>query len=233
MMMERTDMAGHDPRARRLNRHIVVRAALDLVDEDGLEALSMRRLGQALGRDPMALYRHAASRKELLAAVVELVLEEVEVFPDDDASWQEQLRRMAHELRRVCLRHPNVVPVLVTGPLSTPLGLRPTGTLKPLEQILRLLIDAGFTPVDALHVYRAFYGFLYGHILNEMQELIADPDENEALLRLGLQRLPLRDFPHLRRMAPALLEYDGERELDQGVSILLAGLNLQLAPAAN
>jgi hypothetical protein len=140
---------------------------------------------------------------------------------------------MAHELRRVCLRHTNVVPVLVTGPLSTPLGLRPTGTLKPLEQILRLLIDAGFTPVDALHVYRAFYGFLYGHILNEMQELIADPDENEALLRLGLQRLPLRDFPHLRRMAPALLEYDGERELDQGVSILLAGLNLQLAPAAN
>ena len=230
--MEHTDEAGFDPRARRLNRRIVVRAALDLVDADGLEALSMRRLGQALGRDPMALYRHAASRKELLAGVVELVLEEVEVFPDDDTTWEEQLRRMAHELRRVCLLHPNIVPVIVTGPLSTPLGLRPAGTLKPLEQILGLLIDAGFTPADALHVYRAFYGFFYGHILNELQELIADPDENEALLRLGLQRLPLRDFPYLRRMAPELLEYNGEQELDQGISILLAGLSQQLASSA-
>ncbi|NYD77972.1 TetR/AcrR family transcriptional regulator C-terminal domain-containing protein [Arthrobacter cupressi] len=226
--MERTGTPGKDAGTGRLNRRIVVRAALELVDADGLEALSMRRLGQALGRDPMALYRHAAGRKELLAGVVELVLEELEVFPDD-TDWQAQLRRMAHELRRVCLLHPNVVPVLVTGPLSTPLGLRPAGTLKPLEQILGTLIAAGFTPVSALHVYRAFYGFLYGHILNELQELVADPDENEALLRLGLQRLPLRDFPHLRRMAPELLEYDGERELDQGISILLDGLGQQLA----
>ncbi len=226
--MEHAGTPVHDPRAGRLNRRIVVRAALELVDADGLEALSMRRLGHALGRDPMALYRHAASRKELLAGVVELVLEELEVFPDD-AHWQDQLRRIAHELRRVCLLHPNVVPVLVTGALSTPLGLRPAGTLKPLEQILGILIDAGFTPADALHVYRAFYGFLYGHILNELQELIADPEENEALLRLGLHRLPLRDFPHLRRMAPELLEYDGALELDQGISILLAGFGQQFA----
>jgi AcrR family transcriptional regulator len=229
-MMEPTDAPGKDPGTGRLNRRIVLRAALELVDDHGLEALTMRRLGQALGRDPMALYRHAASRKELLAGVVELVLAELEDFPVD-ADWQEQLRRMAHDLRRVCLLHPNVVPMIVTGPLSTPLGLRPAGTLKPLEQVLGTLISAGFTPADALHVYRAFYGFLYGHILNELQELIADPEENEALLRLGLQRLPLREFPHLRRLAPELLEYDGVQELDQGLSILLGGLGQQLAAA--
>lgn len=226
--MEPRATPGIDAGTGRLSRRIVVRAALELVDADGLEALTMRRLGQALGRDPMALYRHAAGRNELLTAVVELVLEELEVFPDD-TDWQEQLRRMGHELRRVCLLHPNVVPLIVTGPLSTPLGLRPPGTLKPLEQILGILIAAGFSPANALHVYRAFYGFLYGHILNELQELIADPDENEALLRLGLQRLPLRDFPHLRRMASELLEYDGEQELDQGLNILLGGLGQQLA----
>ncbi|MFD8237489.1 TetR/AcrR family transcriptional regulator C-terminal domain-containing protein, partial [Streptomyces sp. NPDC059696] len=170
---------------RRLSRQAVLGAALELVDKHGLDALSMRRLGQMLGRDPMTVYRYAANRKELLAGVAELVLEELEVFPDE-THWQSQLRGMAHELRRVCLRHPNVVPLLVTGPLSTPLGLRPAGTLKPLEQILRILIGAGFNPADALHIYRAFYGFLYGHILNELQELIVDPDENEALLRLGL-----------------------------------------------
>ncbi|MDQ0028610.1 TetR/AcrR family transcriptional regulator C-terminal domain-containing protein [Arthrobacter bambusae] len=225
--MERDDTAGHRAGPGPLNRRTVLRAALDLVDEHGLEALSMRRLGQVLGRDPMAVYRYTANRKEVLAGVAELVLEELETFPDD-VHWQGQLRRMAHELRRVCLRHPNVVPLLVTGPLSTPLGLRPAGTLRPLEQILGILIRAGFSPRGALHVYRAFYGFLYGHILNELQELIADPHENEALLRLGLQRLSLRDFPHLRSLAPELLEYDGAQELDEGISILLAGLGQHL-----
>ncbi|MDQ0028667.1 TetR/AcrR family transcriptional regulator C-terminal domain-containing protein [Arthrobacter bambusae] len=132
------------------------------------------------------------------------------MFPDG-TNWQEQLRRIAHELRRVCLPHPNAAPLLVTGPLSTPLGLRPAGTLRPVEQIVGILIGAGFAPADALRIYRAFYGYLYGHVLNELQELIADPEENEALLRLGLQRLPMREFPHLRRVAPELLEYDGEQ----------------------
>lgn len=62
--------------------------------------------------------------------------------------------QIAHDLRLLALRHPNVVPLLVTRPLSTPLGLRPLGTIRPLEQILALLIDAGLTPADALHVYR-------------------------------------------------------------------------------
>lgn len=224
--MERADTPGRG----RLDRRTVLSAALNLVDEHGVDALSMRRLGQVLGRDPMSVYRYADNRKDLLAGVAELVLDEVEIFADN-THWQSQLRRMAHELRRVCLRHPNVVPLLVTGPLSTPLGMRPAGTLRPLEQILRILIGAGFAPADALHIYRAFYGFLYGHILNELQELIADPDENEALLRLGLQRLPLRDFPHLRRLAPELLKYDGEQELDQGISILLGGLGQNLTPS--
>ncbi|WP_120521565.1 TetR/AcrR family transcriptional regulator C-terminal domain-containing protein [Arthrobacter celericrescens] len=225
--MERKGASGQNG-AGRLSRTSVLKAALELVDEHGVEALSMRRLGQAIGRDPMSIYRYAANRQELLAGVAELVLDEVETFPDD-THWQAQLRRMAHELRRVCLLHPNAVPLLVTGPLSTPLGLRPAGTLRPLEQVLGTLIRAGFVPADALHIYRAFYGFLYGHILNELQELIADPDENEALLRLGLQRLPLRDFPHLRSLAPELLEYDGSQELDEGLTILLAGLGHQLA----
>ncbi|MBB6402872.1 AcrR family transcriptional regulator [Arthrobacter sp. AZCC_0090] len=220
--MEHTDTAPA-PGPGRLNRAIVLRAALDLVDKHGLEAFSMRRLAHVLGRDPMAVYRHAENRREMLAGVAELVLDEVDAIPEDP-DWQGQLRRMAHELRRVCLRHPNAVPLLVTGPLSTPLGLRPPGTLRPLEKILAILIRAGFVPADALHVSRAFYGFLYGHILGELQELIADPEENEALLRLGLQRLPLRDFPHLRSLAPELLDYDGAKELDQGITILLAGL---------
>jgi AcrR family transcriptional regulator len=216
---------------RRLNREAVLQTALELVDAEGLDALSMRRLGQALDRDPMGLYRYAANRADLLDGITELVLNELAIFAEDP-DWQAQLRRIAHDLRLLALRHPNVVPLLVTRPLSTPLGLRPLGTLRPLEQILGLLIEAGFAPNDALHVYRAYYGFLYGHILNELQEFVVDPDENEALLRLGLHRLPARDFLHLRELAPVLADYDGEAELDQGISILLSGLAELLNPRA-
>jgi AcrR family transcriptional regulator len=207
----------------KLSRELVLSTALAVVDADGLDALTMRRLGHELGRDPMSLYRYAPNRAALLDGVTELVLQELAIFPDRP-DWQAQLRQIAHDLRLLALRHPNVVPLLVTRPLSTPLGLRPLGTLRPLEQILSLLIDAGFAPADALHVYRAYYGFLYGHILNELQEFIVDPDENEALLRLGLHRLPVKDFPRLRALGPVLADYDGAAELDQGISILLAGL---------
>jgi AcrR family transcriptional regulator len=219
-------------RKKRLSRDVVLTAALQLVDAEGLDALTMRRLGQELGRDPMSLYRYAANRAALLDGVTELVLNELAII-GEDRDWQAQLRRIAHDLRLLALRHPNVVPLLVTRPLSTPLGLRPLGTLRPLEQILSLLIDAGFGPGDALHVYRAYYGFLYGHILNELQEFIVDPEENEALLRLGLHRLPAREFPRLRALAPVLADYDGAAELDQGLNILLSGLAASLAPSNN
>jgi len=212
----------------RLSKELVLVTALDLVDSAGLDALTMRRLGQELNCDPMSLYRYAENRAALLDGVSELVFNELEIFPHDP-DWKAQLRRIAHDLRLLALRHPNVVPLLVTRPLSTPLGLRPLGTLRPLEQILTLLIDAGFQPADALHVYRAYYAFLYGHILNELQEFIVDPEENEVLLRLGLHRLPAKEFPRLRALAPVLADYDGAAELDQGMTILLSGLESNLS----
>ena len=124
-----------------------------------------------------------------------------------------------------------MVPLLVTRPLATPLALRPLGTLRPLEDILALLTRAGFTGPDALHIYRALFGFLHGHILNQLQELIDNPDETDDLLRLGLHRLPIRDFPLLRSLAPALAAYDGAAELERGLDILLTGLTTTLTPA--
>lgn len=218
------------PGRSRLTRDLVLRTALDLLDAEGLEALSMRRLAQALYCDPMALYRYAANRAELLDGITELVLNEVAINQHGQ-DWEVQLRQTAHDFRLTALRHPHAVPLLVTRPLSTPLGLRPLGMLRPLEQILGVLIHAGFAPRDALHVYRTYYGFLYGHILNELQELIVDPEEDEALLRLGLYRLPPREFATLRRLAPDLVAYDGAAELDEGLDILLSGLAQKLDAA--
>ncbi len=220
-------MTGRDA----VTRAVVLQAALDLIDEEGLDALTMRRLAQRLDRTPMVLYRHAASRADLLDAVVERPLDLLEI-PAEDASWQDVLRVTAHRFRRIALDHPNVVALLATRPLTTPLGLRPLGTLRPLERILELLEEAGFAPVDALFVYRAYYGCLLGHVLTELQEVVADPEESEALLRLGLHRRPPQLFPRVRALADSLAEYDGAAELDRTVSILLAGLSTQLELAA-
>lgn len=225
--------ADSEPGARQepLNRERVLTAALRLVDAEGLDALTMRRLGHELRRDPMALYRYANSRAALLDGIAELVLCQLAI-PPLATDWQAQLRSTAHEFRRLALAHPNVVPLLVTRPLATPLGLRPLGTLRPLEQLLTLLTTAGFTPVRALHIYRTYFGLLHGHVLNELQEVLVDPEETDALLRLGLHRLPPREFPQIRGLAEHLLTgYDGAAELDQTLDVLLNGLQIEHGPA--
>ena len=216
--------------AGKITRELVFAAALEMIDRDGADALSMRRLGAALDRDPMILYRHAPGKAELLDGVVETVLAQLSVdLADPD--WTAQLRAVARDYRALALAHPNVVPLLVTRPLATPLALRPRGTLRPLEAVLALLTRAGFSGPDALHIYRALFGFLNGHVLNELQELVENPDETDDLLRLGLHRLPIGEFPLLRGLAHALASYDGAAELERGLDILLTGLATTLSPA--
>jgi AcrR family transcriptional regulator len=214
----------------KITRELVLTTALAIIDHDGADALSMRRLGAALDRDPMILYRHAPGKAALLDGVVEVVLAQLHVDPSDP-DWAAQLRAVARDYRALALEHPNVVPLLVTRPLATPLALRPRGTLRPLEDVLALLARAGFSGPDALHVYRAFFGFLNGHVLNELQELVENPDETDDLLRLGLYRLPIGEFPLLRSLAHALASYDGAAELERGLDILLAGLAATLSPS--
>jgi AcrR family transcriptional regulator len=213
-----------------LTREQVLTAALTIIDEGGVEALTMRRLGQALERNPMAIYRHAADKEALLDGVVEQVVGELIVTREADDDWEAALRRTAHAFRRIALAHPHVVPLLVTRSLSGPLALRPLGTLRPLEELLELFSTAGFDPHGALHACRLFTGFLYGHILHERQERerFDNPDETDDVLRLGLHRLPLTQFPRLRSLATALATYDGAAELDEGLTIVLAGLRSQL-----
>lgn len=213
----------------KITRDVVLAAALELIDRDGAEALSMRRLARALGRDPMILYRHAPNKAALLDGVAETVLAQLTV-DSADPDWAAQLRTVARDYRALALAHPHVVPLLVTRPLATPLALRPRGTLRPLEDILTLLTRAGFSGPDALHIYRALFGFLHGHVLNELQEIVEKPEETDDLLRLGLHRLPIGEFPLLRSLAPVLAAYDGTAELERGLDILLTGLTATLTP---
>ncbi len=221
------DSNEEDEESSPITRAAVLANALEIIDSDGVEGLSMRRLGEAVGRDPMVLYRHVPNKAAVLDGVVEMVFEQLSLDttrPD----WAAALRDLAHDFRDLACVHPNVVPLLVTRPLATPLGMRPQGMLRQLEDVLALLTAAGFSGVDAVFVYRALFGFLYGHVLTELQEVVERPEETDDVLRLGLHRLRISEFPHLRALAPTWAGYDGLTELDRGLDILLSGLAAQL-----
>jgi AcrR family transcriptional regulator len=216
-----------------LTRAQVLTAAMAIVDDGGVDELTMRRLGAALDRNPMAIYRHAKDKDALLDGVVEILVADfvVTLRPGVDGppvDWEHALRDTAHSFRRAALAHPNVVPSLVTRSLSGPLALRPPGMLRPLEELLELLMNAGFDEHGALHAARLFTGFVYQHLLHELQERVDNPDEVDDVLRLGLHRLPITEFPRLRSLATILATYDGAAELDEGLDILIAGLRSQL-----
>jgi AcrR family transcriptional regulator len=215
-----------------LTRDQVLTAAMAIVDDGGVTELTMRRLGQALGRNPMAIYRHAMDKDILLDGLVELVIAEFVVPRDPDPTgrpdWPTALRQTAHRFRKAALQHPNIVPTLVTRSLSGPLALRPPGMLRPLEELLELFSGAGFDEHGALHAARLYTGYLYQHLLHEIQEHVDNPDETDDLLRLGLHRLPITQFPRLRMLAPVLADFDGAAELDEGLTIMIAGLRSQL-----
>jgi hypothetical protein len=211
-----------------LSRDRVLRTALAIIDQDGVEGSSMRRPG----RDPTALYRYAAGKPALLDGVAELVLDELAV-DTQHADWAKQLRTVARDFppprpvppqSRPAARHaPAVHPSDATGHRVP---------LRPLEATLALLTRAGFTTAEALHVYRLFFGLLHGHVLNELQEVVDNREETVDLLRLGLHRLPLREFPLLRGLAGVLVDDHGAAEVERGLDVLLSGLKTQLHPAA-
>jgi len=100
---------------------VILQSALRIVDRDGVDGLSMRRLSDEVGRDPTVIYRHVPNKAALLDGVAEIVLGQLRV-DTADPDWTGQLRAVAHDFRRLALAHPNVVPLLVTRPLATASG---------------------------------------------------------------------------------------------------------------
>jgi AcrR family transcriptional regulator len=103
-------------RGRRADRTTIARAALDLIDREGLEALSMRRVASELNVDPMMLYRSVPNREGMVRDVVGLLLDEIDITERPGATWDETLRRLHISEREMALRHPSAYPLLVLSP---------------------------------------------------------------------------------------------------------------------
>ncbi|MGQ4387351.1 TetR/AcrR family transcriptional regulator [Streptomyces sp. SAS_270] len=220
----------------RLSRERVLAAALELVDREGLSALSMRRLGAELGVEAMALYRYAPSKDALLDGLVEALYLELEDRLDSAPGepsprtarptaaapeWRTGLQRIALATYEVALAHPEVVPLLATRMLAVPLARRPEAVLRDHERVLALLEEAGLDENRAAAVFRAFTAWLLGYVSVELRAMVDNPEESEPAFRLGLHRMPSQDFPRLREAAPALAEHGGPEGLAAGLDALL------------
>ncbi|MFE3031420.1 TetR/AcrR family transcriptional regulator [Streptomyces canus] len=252
MAGERADARGGDTRAPgparraadrgrygRLSRARVLASALELVDRDGLSALSMRRLGAELGVEAMALYRYAAGKDALLDGLVEALYLELEERLATGAAteetrapgsgeeeartpeWRAGLHRVARATYDVCLDHPQAVPLLTTRMLAVPLARRPLAVLKDHERVLALLRQAGLADERLAHAFRSFTAWLLGYVSVELRPMVDNPDESEPALRLGLHRMPPQELPVLRDIAPALAERGGPDGLAAGLDALL------------
>src|SRR5215211_7013840 len=138
-----------------LSRRRILEAAVRFADREGLEALSMRKLGSELGVEAMSLYNHVPNKGALFDGMVEVLLGELEVPPEDE-SWERRIREAYRAFRRLAHEHPNVFPLLVTRPPDTMDGVW------LVEEFLKTLGEAGFDPETALYAFRALSSYASG-----------------------------------------------------------------------
>jgi TetR/AcrR family tetracycline transcriptional repressor len=143
-----------------LTRERVCREALALVDEEGLDALSMRRLGSRLGVEAMSLYRHVRHKADLLDALHAAVLGELDA-PPATGDWRALLGGMASALRAALMRHPSVIPLFATRPVSAPEAMR------LVQSAWEAMERAGFSADDARRAIIVVGVFTLGHLFGE------------------------------------------------------------------
>ncbi len=224
-----------------LSRDRIIAAAIAFVDQRGLNALTMRRLGQELGVEAMSLYRYVNGREDLLEGMVDRMVAELHLRSDDALlsatdGWQAYLQWLAHGVRSLARDHPKVFPLIATRHPAAPWLRPPLRSLRVVEEFLSTLISRGFDDDRAVEAYRAFSSFLLGHLLLEASLLGAQTGPAEEPLDEGGsdvpnadQNLDLHDFPHIRRLETELSEDRAAAEFEQALEDLLDRLDRFIA----
>ncbi len=213
-----------DPRAP-LTRERVLAAAVELADREGLDGLSMRKLGQVLGVEAMALYRHVRSKEDLLDGVIEVVVGQIR-RPRPARTWEATLRAQVMEARRVMLLHPWARRALeergTTGP----------AILAYVEAILAILHDAGF-PIDlAHHTLHVLGSRIFGFSQDLLEDSADAPSPDEDPISTGAMAAV---FPRITELATSvshdgvLGRCDDDVEFAFGLDLILDGLERRLA----
>lgn len=191
-----------------LTRDAILDAAIALLDRHGMDALSMRRLGAALGVEAMSLYNHIPNKAALLDGIHERILRSLEP-PAHARSWQAFARHQANALHRALLAHPNAIPLFATRPAATP------AAMEQLERYLEVLIHAGFAPLDALSIIQLVAQLVVGHAMWT------------TAVDMTLVGAPAP--PHVQQVERVLDKWNPDRELELGIDALLHGFERLLS----
>lgn len=196
-----------------LSADLIYASALRLVDDEGLEALTMRHLAETIGVATMSLYSHVATKEDLLRGVLNLVTSEFTLPASDTPPW-DALRMINREFRQTALRHPNLVPLIMQAP---PAGVE---ALRTLEAALDALRRAGIEPCRTASAYRMSASFVIGFVSLECGGFFRPVDiaSGEAPTKL------LNALPRLAEMAPYLAEWDAGEEFEMGMDALISVL---------
>jgi AcrR family transcriptional regulator len=202
--------AGAPVSGKRMSREAVIEAALRLVDRDGLDGVSMRRLAATLGATPMALYRHVPGKAALLDALVAAVLAQLE-FPGDEAlPLAERMRATVRSLRRLLHAHPWLVTLLLRGPV---LG---EGVYRASETALRELRETGLDAATVAAAFRLLHSFTIGYVGMEIARRSVDPSRYEEFEH--------RRYPTRAAIAAHLGPFD-EAQFEAALDVIVAGID--------
>lgn len=201
-----------------LTRERVLRTGIQLADETGLEALTMRALGQKLGVQAMSLYNHVAHKDELLDGMIDLVVAEI-ALPSLAIPWREAMTQRAHSMHAVLMRHPWACGLLMSRANVGPAMLR------FVDATIGCLRAAGFSLPLVDHAWNALDSFIYGFTLQKLN-FPFKADEYAVVAAGYLPSLSAEHFPHMRAMTVAVAtgQHDGLHSLEFGLQLLLDGL---------
>jgi TetR/AcrR family transcriptional regulator, tetracycline repressor protein len=200
-----------------LSRDRVLRTALDLVDREGVAALTMRRLGRELGVEAMSLYGYVESKADLIDGVVEQVFRQMSLIVPGPGRWQERLRRHVAAYRRALLDHPNVVRLVGRRPLST------EGIAAFVDSALAELRAVGLDLATADRVLGVIAGFTLGHVSEQVGDEVRSGSPPAPPGAVDPER-----FPHLAAVGE-MKPTDFDQEFELGVDFIIGGIERLLA----
>jgi AcrR family transcriptional regulator len=201
-----------------LTRDRVLRAAIELADDAGIESVSMRKLGQALGVEAMSLYNHVANKDDILDGIADHVLKEIDL-PAGDVDWEEAIWRCAVSAHDSLAAHPWACTLIMSIPRILP------ARLQYMDSVLRCLREAGFSAAATFHGYHALDSHILGFALWEAGHAISKEDVADFVT--FLPRLSQDGYPYLAEHAAqhlAGLGREGEREFEFGLRLIVDGL---------
>jgi AcrR family transcriptional regulator len=211
----------------KLTRDRVIDAALRIMDDEGLDAVSMRRVGRELGVEAMSLYHHVHDKEDLLLGIRERVLSKF-LDPGTDGDWEVRARQAARSWRHILRAHPNIM-VLISE--SKRFEMTPT-SMRPTETALRLLREVGLPEDDAVKAFCALGGFIVGFVMFEIGVTRASgPEDQPPTPEALMTALPADEFPCFMESLPYLMQGDIDQRFEYGLDLLIAGIRSKSAIA--